>query len=187
MHELTPGRWHHPGSLGTPSVILVAKQLTFCSLRSYSAIHTSLVFTKLKFMQFYSRFSKILSKIKGACVRAQARTHTHTHTYIYIYKLMYKCIYSYIHTYIHICIHNTHIHTYIHTYIHKYIRTYVHTYIHRCIHTLYIHTHSLKKQLDAYFIFSIFRQTPLHVSGVSIAHHQEIYRMDATVGTYCSF
>ena len=36
-------------------------------------------------------------------------------------------------------------------------------------------------------IFSIFRQTPLHVSGVSIAHHQEVSRMDTTVGTYYSF
>jgi hypothetical protein len=33
----------------------------------------------------------------------------------------------------------------------------------------------------------IFRQTLLHVSGVSIAHHQEVHRMDTTVGTYCSF
>jgi hypothetical protein len=31
-----------------------------------------------------------------------------------------------------------------------------------------------KNQLDAQFIFSIFRQTPLHVSGVSVAHHQEV-------------
>ena len=28
--------------------------------------------------------------------------------------------------------------------------------------------------MDAQFIFSIFRQTPLQVSGVSIAHHQEV-------------
>jgi len=34
---------------------------------------------------------------------------------------------------------------------------------------------------------SIFLQTPLHVSGVSIAYHQEVHRMDTTVGTYCSF
>jgi hypothetical protein len=34
--------------------------------------------------------------------------------------------------------------------------------------------HLKKNQLDAQFIFSIFRQIPLHVSGVSIAHHQEI-------------
>ena len=42
-------------------------------------------------------------------------------------------------------------------------------------------------QLDAQFIFSIFRQTPLHVSDVSIAHRQEVYRMDTTVGTYFFF
>jgi len=44
-----------------------------------------------------------------------------------------------------------------------------------------------KNQLDAQFIFSIFRQTPLHVSVVSIAHHQEVRRLDTTFGTYCSF
>ena len=44
-----------------------------------------------------------------------------------------------------------------------------------------------KNQLDAQFIFSIFRQTRLHVSGVSIAHHQEVHRMDTTIGTYLSF
>jgi len=32
-----------------------------------------------------------------------------------------------------------------------------------------------KNQLDALLIVSIFRQTPLHVSGVSTAHHQEIH------------
>jgi len=46
--------------------------------------------------------------------------------------------------------------------------------------------HLKKNQLDTEFIFSIFRQTPLHVSGVSIAHHQEVHHMD-TFGTYCSF
>ena len=35
----------------------------------------------------------------------------------------------------------------------------------------------------AQFIFSINSQTPLHVSGISIAHHQEAHRMDTTVGT----
>jgi hypothetical protein len=44
-----------------------------------------------------------------------------------------------------------------------------------------------KNQTDAQFTFSIFRQTPLHVSGVSIAHHNEVHRMDTTVGTDCSF
>jgi len=43
--------------------------------------------------------------------------------------------------------------------------------------------HKKKNQLDAQFIFSIFLQTPLHVSGISIAHHQEVHRIDATVGT----
>ena len=36
------------------------------------------------------------------------------------------------------------------------------------------YTHLKKSQLNAQFIFSIFRQTPLHISGVSIAHHQEV-------------
>jgi hypothetical protein len=34
-----------------------------------------------------------------------------------------------------------------------------------------------KNQLDAQFFFSIFRQKPLHVSGVSTAHHQEVRRI----------
>jgi len=34
--------------------------------------------------------------------------------------------------------------------------------------------HLQKNQLDAQFIFSVFRQTPLHVSVVCIAHHQEV-------------
>jgi hypothetical protein len=42
-----------------------------------------------------------------------------------------------------------------------------------------------KNQLDAQFIFRIFRQTPLQVSGVFIAHHQEVYRTNTTIGTYC--
>jgi hypothetical protein len=41
--------------------------------------------------------------------------------------------------------------------------------------------HLKKNQLDAQFIFSIFRHTPLHVSGVSIAHHQEVHRKDTTI------
>ena len=44
--------------------------------------------------------------------------------------------------------------------------------------------HLKKNQLDSQFIFSIFRQIPLHVSGVSIAHHQEVYRMDTTIGIW---
>jgi len=43
-----------------------------------------------------------------------------------------------------------------------------------------------KNQLGAQFIFCIFRQTPLYVSGISIAYHQEVHSMDKTVGTYCS-
>ena len=44
-----------------------------------------------------------------------------------------------------------------------------------------------ENQLDVQFIFSISCQTPLHVSGVSIAHHQEVPRMDTTIGTYCAY
>jgi len=43
-----------------------------------------------------------------------------------------------------------------------------------------------KNQLDAQFFCSIFSQTPLHVSGVSVAHYQEVHLMDTTVGTSCS-
>jgi hypothetical protein len=44
-----------------------------------------------------------------------------------------------------------------------------------------------EKQLDAQFIVSIFHQTPLQVSGVSTAHHQEAHRMFTATGTYCLF
>ena len=46
----------------------------------------------------------------------------------------------------------------------------------------------LKKiQLDTLFIFSICRQKPVNISGVSIAHHQEVHRKDITIDNYCSF
>jgi hypothetical protein len=48
-------------------------------------------------------------------------------------------------------------------------------------------THLNKKQLYAQFIISILRQKRLHVSGVSTAHHQEVHRMDTTIGTYILF
>ena len=47
----------------------------------------------------------------------------------------------------------------------------------------FIYIHLKENQLDAQFILSIFRQTPLHVSGVSVDHHQEVHRTDATIGT----
>jgi hypothetical protein len=47
--------------------------------------------------------------------------------------------------------------------------------------------HLRKTQIDAQFKFSIFRQTPRHVSGVSTAHRQEVHSMDTTIGTCCSF
>jgi len=43
-----------------------------------------------------------------------------------------------------------------------------------------------KNQLDAKFIFSICRQL-LHVSGISIAHHQEVHTIDTTICISCSF
>jgi hypothetical protein len=46
--------------------------------------------------------------------------------------------------------------------------------------------HLKKHQLDTQFIFSIFCQTPLHVSGVSTAHRQELHRVDTEIGTYFS-
>jgi hypothetical protein len=36
---------------------------------------------------------------------------------------------------------------------------------------LFSDIHLKKPQLNAQFIFSVFRQTPLHVSGVSLAHY----------------
>jgi hypothetical protein len=47
--------------------------------------------------------------------------------------------------------------------------------------------HLRKNQLDAQPIFSILRQKPLHVSGLSKTHHQEVHHMDTTIGTYYSF
>jgi hypothetical protein len=46
-----------------------------------------------------------------------------------------------------------------------------------------------ENQLDAQFIFSIFRQTHVHVhvSGVLIVYHQEAHRMDTAFCNYCSF
>jgi len=62
------------------------------------------------------------------------------------------------------------------------------SYVNFCGLLTCISIHSFKEtQRDAKFIFSIFRQTPLHVSGIFIAHHQEVHRMDTTIGTYCSF
>jgi hypothetical protein len=49
------------------------------------------------------------------------------------------------------------------------------------------HIHLKKNQLDAQLIFSILRQKPVYVSGISIAHLQEVHPMDKTIGTYCSF
>jgi len=45
--------------------------------------------------------------------------------------------------------------------------------------------HLKKNQLGAQFIFSMFHQTPLHVSGVSKTHHREVRRMDTIIDTYC--
>jgi hypothetical protein len=44
-----------------------------------------------------------------------------------------------------------------------------------------------KNQLDAQFIFSIFRQTPVHVSGVSRPITMRYNRMYTTFGAYCTF
>jgi len=53
------------------------------------------------------------------------------------------------------------------------------------IYKIMVNIHLKKNQLDSQFISSIFRQTPLHVSGVSIANHQEVHRMDTTISTNC--
>ena len=59
------------------------------------------------------------------------------------------------------------------------------------IHILYTGCAEIKKnsgakglkynQTDAQLIFTIFRETPLHVSGLSIVHRQEVQRMDTTI------
>ena len=60
-------------------------------------------------------------------------------------------------------------------YVCTYLRTYVSTYVFLCfVERAFLYIHLKKNQLDAHFIFSIYRQTSLHVSGVSIAHHQEV-------------
>jgi hypothetical protein len=41
--------------------------------------------------------------------------------------------------------------------------------------------------LDALFILSLFRQTTLHVSGMFVAHYQEVYCIYTTVGMCCAF
>jgi len=44
-----------------------------------------------------------------------------------------------------------------------------------------------KNQLDALFILSLFFvNQPLHVSGVSVAHHQEVYCIHTAIGTCCA-
>jgi len=45
--------------------------------------------------------------------------------------------------------------------------------------------HFKKTQLDAQLILSMFRQTPVHISDVSIAHYQEVHRVDTTISTNC--
>ena len=63
----------------------------------------------------------------------------------------------------------------------RYVSKYILYFVYRA--TQYIRFKKI--QLDAHFIFSIFRQTPLHVSGVSIAHHLEVRRVDTTISTNC--
>ena len=46
--------------------------------------------------------------------------------------------------------------------------------------------HLKKNQLDAQSVFSIIRQTPPHVSDVSIAYHQKVHRVDTKIGTHYS-
>ena len=48
-------------------------------------------------------------------------------------------------------------------------------YLHRCTKMMHGNTN---------IIFSMFRQTHLHVSGIYTAHHQEVHRMDTKVDTY---
>jgi len=55
------------------------------------------------------------------------------------------------------------------------------------IYKIMVNIHLKENQLHSQFISNIFRQTLLHVSGVSIVNHQEVHPMDTTLGTYCSF
>jgi len=43
-----------------------------------------------------------------------------------------------------------------------------------------------ENQLDVLFFVSSFRQSTLHVSGIFVAHHQEVY-CTYTIGTCCAF
>jgi hypothetical protein len=47
---------------------------------------------------------------------------------------------------------------------------------------------TVKKTKLMHYLFSVyFVNQSLHVSGVFIAHHQEVHRIYTTIGTYCSF
>ena len=43
-----------------------------------------------------------------------------------------------------------------------------------------------ENQLDALFVLSLFCHQPPHVSGIFVAHHQEVYCIYTTVGTCCA-
>ena len=44
-----------------------------------------------------------------------------------------------------------------------------------------------KNQLDALFTSVCFVSQPLHVSGIFVVHHQEVYCVHTAIGTCCAF
>ena len=64
-----------------------------------------------------------------------------------------------------------------------YVLLTVHLHILRSVDRASPYIHLKKTQLYAKCIFSIFLKKPLHVSGVSIAHHQEVNHMNTPIGT----
>jgi hypothetical protein len=57
--------------------------------------------------------------------------------------------------------------------------------VHKVKHTLFVHimkTNSMHYLSSVYFVSQL-----LHVWGIFVAHHQEVYCIYTTVGTYCAF
>jgi len=45
----------------------------------------------------------------------------------------------------------------------------------------------MKTNLRHYLSSVYFIYQPLHVSGIPVAHHQEVYCVHKTIGSYCAF
>jgi len=57
--------------------------------------------------------------------------------------------------------------------------------VHEVKHTLFVHV--MKTNLMHYLSSVYFVSQPLHVSGIILAHRQEVYCVYTTIGTYCAF